>query len=87
MANFKPQASFITDDSIREYRMGQRKGMVNINVYPTYAKLKRSIATMLSESHDGRVNVVRSRKGEWGEWFENWELVDGKPKIVREGWN
>lgn len=86
MSNFKPQASFITEDSIREYRNNQRKSIVNINVYPTYAELKRSIGAMLRASHDERVNVSRSRRGEWGEWFENWELVNGKPKIVREGW-
>ena len=87
MSNFKPQASFITDDSIREYRNGWRKSRVNVNVYPTYAKLKASICAILNECVDGTASVVRSRRGEWGEWFEHWELVNGKPKIVKEGWN
>jgi hypothetical protein len=33
------------------------------------------------------VTVFRSRMGEWGEYFEKWSLVDGKPKKVKEGWN
>ena len=86
MANFKPQVSFITKDSIREYRCF-RKNRTNVNVYPTYAKLKASIGAILKASHDECAFVVRSRRGEWGEWFEYWELVNGKPKIVKEGWS
>jgi hypothetical protein len=87
MSNFKPQVSFCTEDSIREYYNGQRKSRTNVNVYPTYAKLKASIGAILRASHDGTASVVRSKRGEWGEWQETWELVNGKPKIVKEGWN
>ncbi len=87
MAKFPPQVSFITEDSIRQYHNGERKSRTNVNVYPTYAKLKRSIGAVLRESHDECASVVRSKRGEWGEYFEHWELVNGKPTIVKEGWN
>ena len=87
MSNFKPQVSFATEDSIRQYYNNERKSRNNVNVYPTYAKLKASIGAVLRASHDECAFVVRSRRGEWGEWFEHWELVNGKPKIVKEGWS
>ncbi len=87
MSRFAPQVSFITEDSIRQYHNGERKSRTNINVYPTYAELKRSIGAVLRASHDECAFVVRSRRGEFGEWFEHWELVNGKPKIVKEGWS
>ena len=87
MGNFKPQVSFCTEDSIREWYKNDRKSRMIINVYPTYAKLKKSIGAILDKSHDGCAFVVRSRRGEWGEWFEHWELVNGVPTIVKEGWS
>jgi len=38
----------------------------------------------------GEVNVLRvsrTRKGQWGEWFEVWvHRGDGKVRLEREGW-
>jgi len=86
MSNFKPQASFATDESIRDYRNGFRKSRDITNVYDTYAKLRRGMKAMLNASIDDMVYVSRSRRGEWGEWFEHWSLVNGKPKIIKQGW-
>jgi hypothetical protein len=86
MSNFKPQASFATDESIRDYRNGFRKSREITNVYDTYAKLRRGMKAMLNASIDDMVYVSRSRRGEWGEWFEHWSLVNGKPKIIKQGW-
>jgi len=30
--------------------------------------------------------VTRFRRGQWGQWFEHWEEVDGKLKIIKQGW-
>ncbi len=87
MANFKPQVSFATEDSIRQYYNNERKNRNNVNVYSTYAKLKASMGAVLKASHDECAFVVRSRRGEWGEWFEHWQMVNGKPTIVKEGWS
>lgn len=86
MGRFKPQATFATDESIREYRNGMRKSRYITNVYPTYAKLRGAMKAMLNASFDERVEVSRSRRGEWGEWFEVWEMVGGKPKITKQTW-
>ena len=86
MSNFKPQASFATDESIRDYRNGYRKSRDITNVYDTYAKLRRGIKAMLNASHDDMVYVSRSRRGEWGEWAETWTLENGKAVKVKEGW-
>lgn len=86
MANFKPQATFITTESLSAYRNGTKKSSHIINQYSTYKLLKRHLKAMLLASHDEFVSVSRSRRGEWGEWFETWALVDGKPKIIKQGW-
>lgn len=52
----------------------------------TYAEVKKTMVTLLNESDNNEVFVSRSRRGEWGEWFEYWSMVGGKPKITKEGW-
>ena len=47
-----------------------------------YSELKKLIPELTKESTNGTVRIYRSRRGEWGEWFEVWQ--DGK--IVKEGW-
>jgi hypothetical protein len=86
MPKFKPQATFATFESIHEYRNGMRKSRNITNVYPTYRKLCAELKAMLLASHDLRVEVSRSRRGEWGEWFEVWEMVNDKPKITKQTW-
>jgi hypothetical protein len=86
MSNFKPQASYISDESIRDYRNGYSKSELIYKRFKTYVELKRNLKTMLEESFNDVVSVSRSRRGEWGEWFEKWELINGKPKITNQGW-
>ena len=51
-----------------------------------YKEVKRAIRSLLLESDNNEVRVCRCRRGEWGEWFEYWSMVDGKPKITKQGW-
>ena len=53
--------------------------------FPTYQKLKTELKKVLKKTNE-TITVFRSRRGQWGEWFEKWECVNGKPKIVKEGW-
>ena len=52
----------------------------------TYALVKKQMRKMLEESYDNEVDVTRERRGEWGQWFERWSLIDGKPKIIKQTW-
>ena len=54
--------------------------------YPTYTELKRDLKNLFKEYDPVKIHVFRHRRGEWGEWFEHWSLVNGKPKIVKQGW-
>lgn len=87
MSNFKPQVTYTTQESQRDYRNGQRKNSYKVLQYDTYVKLKKELKEVLKCNIDEYVSVIRSKRGEWGEWFEHWILVDGKPKIIKKGWN
>ena len=88
MGRFKPQVSYKTYDSEREYYNGIRKSKDITLEFDTYAKLKSRIKVILEFSQFGHAFVVRSRRGEWGEWFEHWYLDDnGKAYISKEGWS
>lgn len=54
--------------------------------FPTYKEVKSKMKELIENSFCGEVNVYRSRRGEWGEWFEKWVRVNGKPAIVKQGW-
>lgn len=88
MANFKPQVTYTTKDSLREYRNNQIKSMYIVEQFKTYRELKKALTEILEKSNDVYVSVVRSRKNEWGEWFEHWQLDSKrKPIIIKQGWN
>ena len=88
MANFKPQVSYITKDSQRDYWNGTRKSMTITERFKTYRELLKKLPTILEDSIDEYVSVNRSKRGEWGEWFEHWQLDSSrKPVIIKEGWN
>ncbi len=53
---------------------------------PTYKEVKRKMNAFMLDSFDENVNVFRSRRGQWGEWFENWSRVGSKAKIHKQGW-
>lgn len=87
MSNFKPQLTVITNETLRESRSHwQSKSPYQTVQYKTYDELKRNIKKHLEENLEQQIPVCRSRRGEWGEWFENWSLIDGKPKIIKQGW-
>jgi len=71
MARFKPFAA-----------TNNRNFTATTHVFDTYRELVRKMGFLEDESYDGEVFVTRSRRGEWGEWFEVWE----NGKIIRQGW-
>jgi hypothetical protein len=90
MANFKPQVTYMTSESLHDYRV-ERYGVrteYTTKKFNTYTELKKALKDYILDNHIGEdpVFVSRSRRGEWGEWFEKWEKINGKPKITKQGW-
>jgi hypothetical protein len=57
-------------------------------VYDTYRELKKNLPELIEQDNDPEgLFVLRSRRGEWGEWFERWKMINGKPQIIKEGWS
>ena len=57
-----------------------------IRRFNTYAEVKRNMKQLLQRSDSNIVYVSRSKRGEWGEWYEHWALSGGKPIIIEQGW-
>jgi hypothetical protein len=90
MANFKPQVTYMTFSSRHDYNSERYRvtSPYKTERFKTYAELKKKMRFILEEHIGDRpVFVVRSRRGTWGEWFEHWELINGKPTIVKKGWS
>lgn len=88
MANFKPQANFVTRESYNNHRQNGVSPYVT-KPFKNYAELKRALPKILEEHleyADEPIAVYRSRRAQWGEWFEHWDMVNGKPTIVKQGW-
>ncbi len=65
--------------------------IVTEKYFPTYREAQKSLKKILLRGGDehGKIHsicVTRFKRGEWGEWFERWELCDGKPQIIKQGW-
>jgi hypothetical protein len=87
MSQFRPQLTIITDETIHEARNKYPTGSYYKTIsYPTYRELKKNMKKHLEENLESVISVSRSRRGEWGEWFEHWQMVNGKPTIIKEGW-
>jgi len=54
--------------------------------FKTYRELKKQLKYHLENSREDIITVFRSRRGEWGEWFEKWTLSNNKPVIIEKGW-
>jgi hypothetical protein len=92
MSNFKPQVRYMTRESLHDYNVG-RYGVTTeytTKKFNTYTELKKALKDYILHNHiggdDDLVTVTRSRRGEWGEWYEKWELVNGTPTIIKQGW-
>ena len=55
--------------------------------FKTYRELLKNLKTLIKNTAY-EVVVYRSRRGEWGEWFEYWELdANDKLRIYKKGWS
>jgi len=85
-ASRKPGFWVTTEETRRNYRNGNSKHESAYIYADTYRKLKQELKTYIPLSVTGEITICRQRRGEWGEWFEIWEMRQGKPTIVKEGW-
>lgn len=90
MAQFRPQVTYMTSSSLHDYRVGRLRctSPYKTERFKTYAELKKALKDYILDNHIGEceVFVTRSRRGEWGEWFEKWVKINGKPTIIKKGW-
>ena len=90
MAQFRPQVTYMTSESLHDYRVERYRvtSPYKTERFKTYAELKKALKDYILDNHIGEdpVFVSRSRRGTWGEWFEKWEKINGKPKITKQGW-
>jgi hypothetical protein len=77
---------YTTNDSIDDYYQRRRNSMYIRETYKTYRELKKNLHRVLAVTNEPYISVYRSRRGEWGEWFEHWALINGKLKIITQGW-
>lgn len=84
---FKPQVRFMTNESAKDYFNHKTNSLYITKTFNTYSEVKKEIRNILI-NHVGEdlVSVSRHRRGEWGEWFEKWALIHGRPQIVEKGW-
>lgn len=93
MSRFKPHMSYMTRESLREYLNSgywvKNKSKYITKQYNTYRELKKDLKDACEQNIDDEgVHVLRSKRAEWGEYFEYWKLDNNdKPTIVKEGWN
>ena len=92
MSNFKPQVRYMTSESLHDYNVGRYRvtSPYTTKQFNTYTELKKALKDYILHNHigddDDYVHVIRSRRGEWGEYYEKWEKINGKPKITKQGW-
>jgi len=54
--------------------------------FKTYRELVKNLKDLIKASDDNTVTVYRTRRGEWGEWFEKWGLENDKLNLIKQGW-
>jgi hypothetical protein len=88
----RPQVQYITSESLRDWQndYSNRKRKQVVEEFPTYRELKKNMARILAVAiyldEDNTVSAYRERKGEWGEYYEKWAIVNNKPTIIKSGW-
>lgn len=82
----KPQVTVITQETNKAYHWEQAKSPYKVIEYSTYRELKKNMQKHLEENLEAQIAVSRTKRGQWGEWFENWKLVNGKAGIIKQGW-
>jgi hypothetical protein len=57
-----------------------------VYIFRSYQELKKELRQIMREHFVSEATVHRSKKGEWGEWFEVWGANGKRLKKISEGW-
>jgi hypothetical protein len=73
----KPWASYRSQNGTDECR-----------TFDSYGALRKAMKEMMNDSVDNVVDVTRTRRGEWGQWFERWAINEttNKLEIIKQTW-
>ena len=58
------------------------RGQLEYQTFSTYPELKKAIPDLIKQAYDGIVHVTRCRRGNWGQWYEQWDHTG----IVNRTW-
>jgi hypothetical protein len=65
----------------------ERQHQRDYNEFPTYKALLKSLPEAIRKSPSKEVCIFRSKRGEFGEWFEYWSLdTNGRLVMGKSGW-
>ena len=94
MAQIKPQAHFITKESLQRWKdtrggYGKTESKYEVKFHNRYHQLKAKLKEYCKANIEVEgVCVYRSKRGQWGEYFEYWKLdCNDKLYIEKEGWS
>jgi hypothetical protein len=62
----------------------ENKNIVEEKTFNTYKEIKRELKKYALKYYS--VTVTRTRRGEWGQWFEKYITVDKRLYKIGEGW-
>jgi len=65
-----------------------QNGTDECRTFDSYRALRKAMKEMMNDSVDNVVEVTRTRRGEWGQWFERWAINEAtnKLEIIKETW-
>jgi hypothetical protein len=99
MEMIKPQIQYVTRESLRDWQndYSNRKSKGIVKTFKTYRELKKALPAILAIAYDPEsehgtdtVFVVRSKHDSgWGycEFCEHWQMVNGKPKVIKSSFS
>jgi len=55
--------------------------------FKTYRQLLKELPSLFKETGKQVITIYRTRRGEWGEWFEKWTTTaKGDLSLIKQGW-
>lgn len=62
------------------------KGQLKYHAFSRYREAKKHVKVYLPLSDDNTVSLIRKRRSEWGQWYEEYTMINKKVVRVKETW-